>query len=947
MGRLLIPTLMLSVLVGCASDKDGEGTDPPGAGEDTAGQGDGDGGIEQAQPEAESCNGEDDDLDGRIDEDFGDADSDGTADCGDSEDCDGLDNDGDGLVDEDFDGDRDGYTDCAGAEGGPEYDCDDAEPDAWPGAEETGGDGIDNDCDGAVDEGDLAAGDLVITEMMISPAAVSEDSGQWFEVFNTTDRTLHLAGLTLRSTLDGSEHTVSGDLAIAAGGRTVFGLNANEGANGGVSVDYQYSGVYLDSTRGGLSLRVGATVLDEVHTEDPLPRVEGASLNLDPQFASALDNDDPQWWCAAQAPWGIGAWATSLDAGTPGLENEVCQGIDHDQDGFLEADGDCDDYDPAVGPGNEDTWYDGVDTDCDGWSDFDQDYDGYDAADYGGEDCDDTDPDRSPTAREVCDNIDNDCDGTVDGADAVDAIAWYLDADRDGFGDVSTSTNDCFAPKGYTSNRSDCDDSDPEINPDAVEICGDGIDQDCAGSVGECGVEGDADLEDAYRAKLLGEVSSDYAGFSVAGAGDMDGDGYDDIVVGAYGYDGGGSSAGVAYIVSGLTTGQVSLGDAYDARLTGAVSSDYAGYSVSGAGDVNNDGFDDVVIGAPEADPSSYSSGEVYLVLGPVLGERSLGGSSVVTWEGSVSYDYAGRSVSGAGDVDGDGYADFLVGANGQDSGGSSAGAVYLVAGPATGGGDLDTDAEARFTGETSSSYLGYGVDGAGDVNGDGFDDVLMGAYYYSSGSGGSYAGRAYLVEGPASSMSVGSADASFSGVSTYDYAGRSLSRAGDVDGDGYGDILIGAYQADEGASYGGSAYLFYGASGPGRLSGNYSLSLADAIISGPVSYDYAGLAISEVGDANDDGLDDFVVGAYGDDTGASAAGAAYLFFGPVTGSMYTTDADSALWGAVSSDYAGQSLGAGDFNGDGFSDLLIGAYGDDSGGSSAGAAYVVAGGMGE
>ena len=171
-------------------------------------------------------------------------------------------------------------------------------------------------------------------------------------------------------------------------------------------------------------------------------------------------------------------------------------------------------------------------------------------------------------------------------------------------------------------------------------------------------------------------------------------------------------------------------------------------------------------------------------------------------------------AVSDAGDVDNDGYDDVLVGAYGNDDGGSSAGAAYVVNGSSTGISDMSLScADAQMLGETSSNYAGRSVASAGDINADGYDDVLVGSYYQSSG-GYSYNGAAYLVLGSTSGisdMSLTDADAKLDGEATSDYAGYSLSTAGDVDGDGNADILVGAYANDSGGTSSGAAYLIFG----------------------------------------------------------------------------------------------------------------------------------------
>jgi hypothetical protein len=165
----------------------------------------------------------------------------------------------------------------------------------------------------------------------------------------------------------------------------------------------------------------------------------------------------------------------------------VEHGTDWDSDGYdATAVGgtDCDDDDASVNPSAAEIFYDGTDQDCDGSSDYDADADGYDSSGYGGADCDDSSAAVSPAASELCNGIDDDCDGSVDEPDASDATTWYLDSDGDGHG-VSTGTaTACSQPSGYAATATDCDDSSAAVSPDAAELCN-GIDDDCDGAVDE------------------------------------------------------------------------------------------------------------------------------------------------------------------------------------------------------------------------------------------------------------------------------------------------------------------------------------------------------------------------------------------------------------------------------------------------------------------------------
>jgi len=396
----------------------------------------------------------------------------------------------------------------------------------------------------------------------------------------------------------------------------------------------------------------------------------------------------------------------------------------------------------------------------------------------------------------------------------------------------------------------------------------------------------DTDLSTA-DASFVGEDAGDQSGVSVSGVGDVNGDGYDDFIIGADGdQDGGGSFAGQTYLILGNATGWAMDTDlsASDASFIGEDDFDRAGDSVSGVGDVNGDGFDDFLIGAYNDEDGGSGAGQTYLILGNATGwamDTDLSASDASYW-GEDGGDNSGDSVSGVGDVNGDGFDDFLIGAHGDEDGGGNAGQSYLIFGKATGW-SMDTDlsaSDASFIGEDSNDRSGESVSGVGDVNGDGFDDFLIGAYGDEDG-GGNTAGQTYLILGKAAGWSMdtdlSAADASFWGEDSGDSSGDSVSGVGDVNGDGYDDFLIGAFNDDDGGDNAGQSYLIFGKATGWSM--DTDLSASDASFWGEDGGDRSGRSVSGVGDVNGDGYDDFLIGAPLDDDGGSFAGQTYLIF--------------------------------------------------------------------
>lgn len=675
---------------------------------------------------------------------------------------------------------------------------------------------------------------------------------------------------------------------------------------------------------------------------------DDSNSSVGPATAEACDNVDND--CDDQVDEGFTTSTYYQDAdgdsyGTVSVTVTACAAFT----GYVSNDDDCNDSSSSAYPGATETYYDGIDQDCNGADVTDADGDTYASTSVsGGTDCNDSSSSINPGATEVAyDGIDQDCSG-----------ADKTDADGDGYSGTSAS--------GGT----DCDDDNAEIYPTATEVFN-FLDDNCDGvvdideltdsnftfvgedaddylgyrvsSAGDVNGDGHADFlitapyVNSYQGKIYlffgsengfnstdtyihltedhtpniiftGENTNDYAGFSYASLGDVNEDGADDFLIGAYSYDDGtDSGAGKVYLIYGdegwneSTSIEVDLdpaslaGEGIVARhFIGPGSNAFLGYSVSGVGDFNNDGCNDYAMGA-----SGYDQGKVYLFLGcrsrPLTVDlASYASTTMLTYEGENTGDSAGSAIAFIGDVDGDDVDDFAVGAKDFDDtlipSDTSIGKVYVVLGTDS---YINTNylvnADVSYEGQEGGDWAGHALAGNGDFDGDGYSDFAIGAYKYDATSGVTNSGKVYVVFGSAdiaepddtgsTIRSLDDIELTFLGGDSNDYAGYALTFISDLDNDGKDELLIGARGAD---SNGTDAGTIYAIKGDSAITGNQYLDYAaDATIIGGSEGEGAGYSIAASGDINDRGKADILIGAASasDDDFGDQVGKVYLVY--------------------------------------------------------------------
>ena len=583
---------------------------------------------------------------------------------------------------------------------------------------------------------------------------------------------------------------------------------------------------------------------------------------------------------------------------------------DYDGDGFTIDDGDCNDQEASIYPGAPELC-DALDNDCNeviddglavsGW--LDSDADGFgdpasersDCSDEGtyvdnSDDCDDSDPFVNPYALEDCNGLDDDCD---DGIDEGLVVEGYLDEDGDGFG-VGQEAELCI-DVGVAQVDGDCDDSLEAVNPEAEEICDNGLDDDCDGR--GCGVDA---VRDTDAAAVHVETLS-----APAGSGervllyDTDQDGLAEPILAARGFS---DSQGrvTTYLDPDLRGGDLGLATNYDAPVNlGGLGSALA------VGDPDADGDLEIAIGSKRWD--NDGRGAVYVM----DYDLQTGGRLL---EGTQSWGSLGASALVA-DLDDDGYDDLISGAESQDTAVADDGAVYVAWGPVTA--TTSTAALDRMVGPTSYCTFGAALL-ADDLTGDGDVDLVVASPGYESYTADA---KIYRYDFGTELVGEGAAQASMT-YSGADALGFDLD-SGDIDGDGRADLVVGASGSDV-------VWIF---TDPESTEASHELT-------GEANFG----ATTAVGDLDGNGWADVIVNggstAYGAGDMSDPYGSVVVFLGPIEGTLDQADA-LVIDGTESGMQFGTWLSTGDVDGDGLDDLWVGAPGYTVG--AGGKSYLFAG----
>jgi hypothetical protein len=499
------------------------------------------------------------------------------------------------------------------------------------------------------------------------------------------------------------------------------------------------------------------------------------------------------------------------------------------------------------------------------------------------------------------------CDKGDDSASATEADAdTDSDSDTDADTDSDTDTDNPLDADddGYETDV-DCDDGDGTVNPGASEICGDGKDDNCNGAADGCNWSGDHPLEGITLSTDEHDAALGYA----TAVCDANGDGQADLVISAANSNG---YAGAIYVFYGPVVADRTVDEA-DYTLEGRAPM-FAGAWLDCRGDIDGDGAADLIIGEPG--DLSFGSGKsfpgtVYLVPGGGTGTASLDDEASSAWTGIYENDYLGYGVVVL-DESGDGTDDIAVSALGTGKEPTNYGATYIIDGPTTGTQSIDA-ATASFTGTGANYQQPPDIGNAGDLDGDGADDLALG------GTGSGYGASVIIFQGPLTGVVTGNdadirIDDTIAGLG---WLPASMGHA-DVNMDGRDDFFVGNYAWDD-YDHRGAAYVFFG-----NIAAERTVLDADLRLYGNKDDEEASTAIVSPGDIDLDGMDDLVIGAGNAGAGLSGSGGAYLFYGAPAG-VYNLgkDAQAAWWADISKAHAGVALAVGDVTGDRVTDIAI------------------------